>query len=590
MEKAMRLNNLKIRTKLVIIYILCVILPLIATDSFLYLSVKKSVEKDQMNVIKDMGRRIEYDMDKMIQNVVSVSDYLYANKELNEFIEHRYTSKSDYYDHYNLFMSDNLLRYYYTALSISKIQICGENETITDGGYFIRKAEIENKEWYQKFLKNNSQTFFSVYYDNTNYYEAYTGQARHMSFIRKMDYFGGNHIMKLDIDYQEVIQTFKNERNVDIYIYDNEKIIYTTVKNEGENQNFLSLSGLEAKEVEYKKTITILGNTTWNIYITADKYSIINGLKEQWYFIIVVFMLNLILPSIVIVLMNRSFHNRITLTEQYIKKIENEEFEEIVCSEGRDEIGNLIRSYNFMVIKIKELIEVVYKKNVQQQTLEISRKDAELHALQSQMNPHFLFNTLESIRMHSFLKREKETADVLGKLASLMRTVIQWNKDFVTMKEEEDYIKDYMDIQKYRFGDRLNYSIYIQEECKAWRIPKFGILTFVENACLHGIEKSIKGGSITVMVTKDEQHMYLEIMDSGRGISEYDLRKLRNKIANASMKDLSSSKSIGILNTIIRLNLYYNGNIVFDINSTIGEGTEICITLPLDYNQEMQDN
>lgn len=123
-----------------------------------------------------------------------------------------------------------------------------------------------------------------------------------------------------------------------------------------------------------------------------------------------------------------------------------------------------------------------------------------------------------------------------------------------------------------------------------FKIPKFSLLNFVENACVHGIERRIEGGDITVIVSRDEENIFLEIMDSGEGMREEELEELREKIENATMKDLNESKSIGVLNTVIRLKLYYGEDIKIDMNSTRGEGTEVCVMLPLTCNENLKNS
>lgn len=124
----------------------------------------------------------------------------------------------------------------------------------------------------------------------------------------------------------------------------------------------------------------------------------------------------------------------------------------------------------------------------------IARNRAELDALKRQINPHFMYNTLESIRMHSLVKNEKETADLMGRFSILLRQVTRWSSDFVTVEEEAESVWFYLDIQKSRFGKRLEYSVYVQKETEQLMIPKFSVMTFVENACIHGIEPRIEGG------------------------------------------------------------------------------------------------
>lgn len=317
------------------------------------------------------------------------------------------------------------------------------------------------------------------------------------------------------------------------------------------------------------------------LYLTEERTRLFDMLKQQRGLICVLYLANLILPSLFVFFLYHSLQDRISLTQEYLDRVKAGEYEVIPCEKGKDEIGSMIHSYNLMALRMKELIEVVFKNKEREQELELSRKQAELKALQSQLNPHFIFNALESIRMHSILKQETETARILESFAILMRKNIQWNQDFVTIEEECDNVRRYLEIQKYRFGNRMEFYLHVQEESKGRRIPKFTVITFVENSCVHGIENSLEGGSITVVVSEDETSLYFEIMDQGSGMEPEELAMLRERIEQADISYIQEAgKSIGIVNTVVRLHQYYGDAVQIDINSAAREGTEICIQLP----------
>ena len=579
------LDNIKIRTKMIIIYVICVLLPLIATNFFVLLSVMQHMETRQLDEVKGTGMRVENMMNELIEQSLTVSEYIYIDGNINRFISMEYPTVMDY--HENMKQHDQRIRYYYSTRYIYNSTLYADNNSILNGSSFSKLSQVEEETWYQIVKENEKTVQLIPYYDNHNEYNNYLGRKRYLSLIRSLDYFGEQHILKLDLDYQMLVKNLDRE-NSNVYIYNADKIIYNT-KEKDRNQAFESIENIVPEDVLYEQTMYILGEQ-WNIMVTQAKYSLITGLSEFRVMIVMLFIVNLLLPSGVIILMSRSFRKRIMLTEHHIQKMKYGQYETISCYEGRDEIGNLILSYNLMVERIRELIETVYRKNVEQQALELSRKQAELNALQSQMNPHFIFNVLESVRMKSLMKQEYETAGIIEKLAELFRVVIQWNKDFVTIEEELKHVRKYLDIQKYRFGDRLDFTIHIEDSCRKRKIPKFGILTFVENACVHGIAQSIKGGNITICISKDEKQLYLEIMDSGNGIGKLELDRLKQCIETASIEDVQGSQSIGILNTIVRLKLYYQGSMQVNIESTKGEGTEVCVVLPLVYNENLKNN
>ena len=192
-----------------------------------------------------------------------------------------------------------------------------------------------------------------------------------------------------------------------------------------------------------------------------------------------------------------------------------------------------------------------------------------------------MFNTLESIRMRSLLKEENETADVIEALSQILRKSLSWNNDYICIEEEIVFVQQYANIQKYRFGDKISFSFYVMEGCEKIKIPKLSILTFVENACIHGIEGISKSGIISVAITKDEENVFIEISDSGCGMSEGKLRLLREVLKDPNINKLSECKSTGMLNALIRMNLYCENTLVFDIDSELGQGTDIMIQMPL---------
>lgn len=136
----------------------------------------------------------------------------------------------------------------------------------------------------------------------------------------------------------------------------------------------------------------------------------------------------------------------------------------------------------------------------------VAPQNAELLALHSQINPHFLFNALESIRMHSILKNENETADMVEKLAVMQRQYVEWGEDSVTIEQEVEFVKAYLALQKYRFGERLSYQIEIDEECRKRKVPKtYAGNIRIGHACVHGIESKASPGWIFVRVYEQNE-------------------------------------------------------------------------------------
>jgi two-component system sensor histidine kinase YesM len=425
----------------------------------------------------------------------------------------------------------------------------------------------------------------SVYYDDRMKYSI-NNVARTISITRKLDNFQKNteNILKIDIDYNIISKNIMNEKmESNLYVCNDKFILFSNKTNKVGTDKFESIDLIEDKNIKLKDFFKFkINSDQWKIIVTADDVNPLSEIVEQKYILFGLIIFNLLLPTIIITLFSDSIGYRVKLLSLYLRKVENEEFITIENSQGKDELGSLIRSYNLMVLRIKELIEVVLKRDVEKQRLELSKKQAELKALQSQVNPHFMFNTLESIRMRSLIKGEEETAGIIENLSVLLRKTINWGEDHVIIDEEMIFVERYLQIQKYRFGEKLSFNFYVMEECRNIKIPKLSIVSFVENACVHGVEEVSHNACISITIFKDQNNLTIEISDTGNGIDEKKLQEIRAKLIDANIDMLNNSKSTGVLNTYLRLQNYWNGNMKFEINSEIKEGTQIVIQISLE--------
>lgn len=231
-----------------------------------------------------------------------------------------------------------------------------------------------------------------------------------------------------------------------------------------------------------------------------------------------------------------------------------------------------------MTETIHNLIHEVYLADIQKKDLELKQQQAQLHALHSQINPHFLFNTLESVRMRSLIKGEKETAKIVHNMAKMFRKSISWNQNDVTVKEELELIESFLQIQKYRFGEKLQYTIEADPAVLMYRIPKMVILPFVENASIHGIESSPGVGIIQLFVSMENDQLHIRLTDNGIGMTQAKLEELLSYLD----QNTDMGEHVGMKNAYSRLKLCYKNHFTFDIQTWEGEGTRIQIKLPLD--------
>lgn len=580
------LNNYSIRSKLSIIYFFCVLIPVIITNSVFYITIESNEVREQKVNMTESIQRVKYNLGAVLDDCVLVSNHLRSDVTLNEFISKRYDSLLTYYERYNYLLQNNVISYYYNSQHVYQVTVYTDNDTISNSSNFMKLTpEIRESKWYKEFCNNKRNMTISVYYDDNKKYISSDGAGRTISIIRKLDNFENKNenILKIDVDYNVILKDILNEKMDDnLYVCNKNYILFSNKTPNSISNEFEPISNMDEKEVKLNDFFKFQAtNEEWNIIITANQVNSFSTILEKKDILFGLIIFNLLLPTIIIILVSNSIGHRVKLLSKYLGKVENEEFYTIENSGGKDEIGNLIRSYNLMVLRIKELIEVVFRRDAEKQRLELAKKQAELKALQSQVNPHFMFNTLESIRMRSLIKGEGETADIIEHLSTLLRKTINWGEDYITIEDELLFVENYLQIQKYRFGDKLSYSFYIMDECKNIKIPKLSILAFVENACVHGIEEVSYNASINVNVIKDEHNLFIEIIDTGIGMNNEELNLIRDKLKNVQMETISKSKSIGILNTYMRLNMYCNDNMKFEIDSKLREGTEVIIQIYL---------
>ncbi|HEX2924894.1 MAG TPA: histidine kinase, partial [Ruminiclostridium sp.] len=233
-----------------------------------------------------------------------------------------------------------------------------------------------------------------------------------------------------------------------------------------------------------------------------------------------------------------------------------------------------------MIDRIDELINELYKaKIVHQQT--------QIKALKAQINPHFLYNTLETISSIAKIRKVKEISSIAQGLSSMFRYSIKTGSDVVRLSSEIGNVKNYLSILKIRFEDKLDYEFSIPEELNHYKIYKLILQPIVENAVHHGIELKKEGGLIKVDAALINNRLHITISDNGVGIEEAALTKIRWKLSlKDSFMDEKLSEGIGMSNVNARLALYYKENFQFKIDSIYGEGTVVEIIIPAELYEE----
>lgn len=252
-----------------------------------------------------------------------------------------------------------------------------------------------------------------------------------------------------------------------------------------------------------------------------------------------------------------------------------------------DEIVIMISSFNDMTRRIKELIartkdQTEMEARIRQQNLEMENvlKQSELDLLQAQINPHFLFNTLNTISALAELESAPRTREVLDHMSHILRYNLKQNKEFVTLRAELETVTSYLLIQKTRFSRRLEYTVDAEPGCVEIEIPGLTLQPFVENAVIHGLEPSEKVCHIAVGVKQRLDEVEITIRDDGIGITPGQLKEIIEATRAGSAQGVSVRRYFGISNVCRRLKLFYGRDVV-SLESSPGAGTAVTIVIPL---------
>lgn len=576
-----RLDDYKLRKKLKFLYIYCVLLPLIITDSVIIYIFIASENANAQRGMENIASAVKYNFFYDVEEAAGATKKIYMNKYVNQFLDKQFESQLDYFLSYQAFMKDSLFESSIGSTA-SKITMYADNPTIVSGGVFKRLSPVRDQEWYQYLGSSKQDGVLYIYFDSSSI--PTVDAKKRITFIRKLNFYqrdGFEKIVKMDLDYSSMVQSFtKMNYDAPVYVCWNNKIILSNQGHSGLWDDFDTFD--LHKQVGYEATFASYG-LDLQIYVLKPKAVILSQIINNFPLIALLLMINIVLPWFFMKMISQSFTERLKELSEAFKRVDDEKLMEIKNVRGEDEIGIVMRNYNRMVTTINDLIQTVYIDRLREQEMDIERQNAELLALHSQINPHFLFNALESIRMHSLLKNEKETACMVEQLAMMERQNFDWGTDFITVKEEISFVEAYLQLQKYRFGDRLSYKLEIMEECLDYRIPKLTIVTFAENACVHGIESKSTEGWIFVRIYLKEDMFYLEIEDTGEGIEESFLGELKHKMEHASIDKLKDKKGVGILNACLRLKMATNDKVSFDLESEAGLSTMITIKIPVSY-------
>ncbi len=259
---------------------------------------------------------------------------------------------------------------------------------------------------------------------------------------------------------------------------------------------------------------------------------------------------------------------------ELMRKLERGHLDIEIPELGKDEVGDLALSFKKMHSQIRFLIDT----NIKKETL---AKDAEIRALQNQINAHFIYNVLESIKMMAEIEERYQISDAVTALGRLLRYSMRWKSQMVTIQEEIEYVKNYLILLNLRYDYTIILSIDIPSIIVQQEIPKMSLQPIIENAVLHGIEELAKDTTIYIKGKVVGDKYYIEVTDTGKGMNESEFALLQKKLAGALQKETSTHNGIGLNNVKQRMQLHFGSAANIEASTKQGCYTKVRMIIPI---------
>lgn len=388
-------------------------------------------------------------------------------------------------------------------------------------------------------------------------------------------------VILLDIRH-DIIQSSINGVTIGekgfVFVMDQEdNIVYTPVNGIVYRVNPKWVKAMEPMSVQiqggsYQIRSELSPYTGWRTVGVFSMDEVMSSVNTIVYILFTCVIISLVLVVIVSFKFSRTLTNPIFKLKRLMKQAESGDLTVRFNFEHNDEIGELGQSFNHMIARIDQLIQMVY---VEQE----NKRTAEMKSLQEQIKPHFLYNTLDTI---SWMARDYDAEDIVrlvDALTNMFRIGLSHGKDIITVKEEITHVSNYLYIQKIRYKDKLNYVIHVDESLYAIEVPKLILQPLVENAIYHGVKAKRGGGTITITGVPEGENLVFTVQDNGAGMPQEKVEELNRRMSERSVLD--EQKSFGLFYIRERIQLCYGTGYGVHVESALGEGTRVTITLPL---------
>ena len=556
-------NGIKLRYKLAIFYSLFCFLPVMLLFWLSFLQMRSIIDdKGKMNLQSYLQQSVS-SMDRTLDGYNSLSDYIAFDRTLAEVFSMEYGTPYEQYEQLTQKVDPILRTASYFHGGMQQITIYTDNGMVKHDTTVAPVSEIEETDWYQKTLEHPGLNWFANYQEET------------LFFARKLAFSGareGVNILYMDVDYQKLFTPYAETliSECGLYITDQDgKLVFEESRFSGKNQNYdLTYSEFLEQRDRGSTDYIILceqSNTTgWTVWLYQPVGLAGEAMRPIGVMAGVTILICIFAAVLAYFITSGMVSSRIERLTHFMQEVQEGSMDMQMESDDRDEIGMLYRGFGSMMKRIRTLINEVYLSK-------ITQKEAELKALQAQINPHFLYNTLSLINWKALAAGEEDIIRMTLALSTFYRTALNRGRNVLQVETELSNTRAYLEIQSMLHDGDFDYEIEAQTEILQCESLNLILQPLVENAIHHGIEEKTDGrGKITVRGWKEDNCVWFMVEDNGVGMEQ----EVADKILTME------SKGYGVRNVDERIRLCYGEKYAMKVESVVGKGTKMTIHFP----------
>lgn len=578
-----------LKRQLYTVYILTLFIPILAVGSYLLYNNYSMVYEHHENMLASDNIRVKSIVFELTTSITNICDSISESKEVTSLLTGRYDSRQEAEEAMiNMTVMEDFFERHTETSSI---------ELLTNHPDLFSYEQI-------KSVREGDEEAYRQWLDNPGY---------HWSIVTKTNNVGVNYIelellhpvnvpgspydciLKITVSGNYLKNRIDNNSlDVDLIVND-QPIFYSTWGNDGKlvtfkdymDKPFFTYSGTESYlDGERLLEVTALQpiKSEDSIYVFSSDASALDRTANIQQWTILILAISLIIPTLVIIRYTKQLSNRVETLRREMHRVTGGDYNIIDTFKGNDELADLFKDLKVMIRSINARDKEIFDARLKEQELINHQKTMEMEILSSKINPHFLYNTLETIRMKAFSTDDLEVARAIKLVGKYMRYNLESTGEPSRLGDELRFISLYIDIQTLRFTNRIQADIQVDEDIQVDDIMILPLLIqpLVENAYNHGHKETLEDGWIIIRVKSDPQGIIVEVEDNGLGM---DSKKLASVLRRMNEPE-DAKGSIGLQNIHQRIKLYYPGNEGIWIKTEAGKGTAIGFRIPSPQGQD----